>query len=121
MKKYYILAVVFVLALFIAIYLETSKTSDISGQENIIFFYGKECPHCQIVEEYIEKSGIDQKVEFTRAEIYHNKNNQKIFIEKNKSCGINDEKKMGVPFLWADGKCMSGQDNVIEYFQNKVK
>ncbi len=121
MKKYYILAAAIVLALFIAIYLETSKTSDISGQENIIFFYGKECPHCHIVEEYIEKNEVDRKIEFAKAEIYHNKNNREIFIEKNKICGVDNEKEMGVPLLWADGKCISGQDKVIDFFQNKAK
>lgn len=121
MKKYYALAGVIILVLFAIIYFEISKTSDISGSEKIILFYGKECPHCQIVENYIEKEKIAEKVEFTRAEIFHNKNNQKIFVEKNKTCGTTDEKEMGVPLLWAEGKCISGQDKVIEFFQNRVK
>jgi glutaredoxin-related protein len=119
MKKYLLLAIVIILGLFFLVYLKNSQTADITGNESIILFYGKECPHCQIVEEYIKKNNVDEKVKFTRAEIFHNKNNQKVFLEKNKACGVTNEKEMGVPLLWADGKCFSGQDQVIEYFSKK--
>jgi glutaredoxin-related protein len=120
MKKYILLIAVVIAAFFVFFYLKNSKTSDITGNENAILFYGKECPHCQIIEDYINKNGIAEKVKFVQAEIFHNSNNQKIFVEKNKLCGITDEKEMGVPMLWADGKCLSGQDKVIEYFQSKA-
>jgi glutaredoxin-related protein len=121
MKKYYALTAVIVLGLFFLIYLKNAQTADITGNEKIILFYGKECPHCQIVEDYIKKNNITGKVEFIQAEIFHNSNNQKIFVEKNKTCGITDEKEMGVPLLWADGKCMIGQDKVIEFFASNAK
>jgi len=121
MKKYYALAAVIILVLFAAIYSRNSKTADIAGNENVVLFYSKECPHCQIVEEYIEKNKIAEKVNFTRAEVFYNKNNRKLFIEKYKACGLADEKEMGVPMLWAEGKCFIGQDKAIEYFQSKAK
>lgn len=121
MKKYLLLAAVIILGLFFLVYLKNSQTADITGKESIILFYGKECPHCQIVEEYIKSNKVDEKVKFTQAEIFHNSNNQKIFVEKNKVCGVNNEKEMGVPLLWADGKCFSGQDKVIEFFKSKAE
>jgi glutaredoxin-related protein len=119
MKKYFLLVVVVILAFFVFFYLKNSKTSDITGNESTILFYGKECPHCQIVEEYINKNGTAEKVKFVQAEIFHNSNNQKIFVEKYKACGITDEKQLGVPMLWADGQCYVGQDKAIEYFKNQ--
>lgn len=121
MKKYYALAAVVILGLFFLIYLKNAQTADINGNENVILFYGKECPHCQIVEEYLDKNKIFEKFSFVRSEVFHNENNQKIFVEKYKSCGVSDKGEMGVPMLWADGKCYIGQDKAIEYFQNKVK
>jgi len=121
MKKYLLLAVVIILGLFFLVYLKNSQTADITGKEGIILFYGKECPHCQIVEEYLAKNNISKKVKFTQAEIFHNSNNQKIFVEKNKVCGVTNEKEMGVPMLWAYGKCFSGQDQVIEFFKSKAE
>ena len=103
-----------------AIYFGNSSTADITGNENIILFYGRECPHCQIVEEYLSKNKVAEKVNFVQAEVFHNKNNQKVFIEKYKICGITDEKNMGVPMLFADGKCYVGQDKAIEYFQKLI-
>jgi glutaredoxin-related protein len=120
MKKYFLLIAVVIAAFFVFYYLQTSKTADVNGNESVIFFYGKECPHCQIVEEYITKNKIAGKVKFAQAEVFHNQNNQKVFLEKYKICGVTNENQMGVPMLWADEKCIVGQDKVMEYLQSKA-
>jgi glutaredoxin-related protein len=123
MKKYFLIAggIIAIVVIFVMIYLKSAQTPNIAGSEKVILFYGKECPHCQIVEDYISKNKIADKVEFSQAEVFHNQSNQKIFLEKYKTCGVTDEKEMGVPMLWADGKCLVGQDKVMEYFDKIIK
>jgi glutaredoxin len=97
-----------------------SQVATVSSSDSVILFYGRECPHCQIVEDFISKNNVKDKVQFSQAEIFHNQKNSEIFVEKEKACGVTDGNKMGVPFLVADGKCYSGQEDVIKYFQDKM-
>ena len=99
----------------------SSQAATVSSGDPVIFFYGKECPHCQLVEDFISKNNVTDKVKFVQAEIFHNKGNQGIFVEKEKACGVTDESQMGVPFLVDGSQCYSGQDDVIKYFQDKMK
>lgn len=77
---------------------ETSQTEDLGNTSQIIFFYGDGCPHCKIVEKYISDNDIRDKVAFQEKEIYKNKRNSAMLLEKAKACGI-DEASIGVPFL----------------------
>jgi hypothetical protein len=123
MKKIIYLAGLIILAtigLILYGYFGGSKTADISSSSNPIFFYGRECPHCKIVEEYISQNNVKQRVSFVSGEVYHNDNNKKIFVEKFKACGLMDETKMGVPMLWDNGRCYTGQEDVINYFKSKM-
>lgn len=120
MKKYFWLIILAVLVLLVFFYFRSVKTPDVSKNENIILFYGNECPHCRTVEKYIDENKISEKINFSQAEVFHNDNNQAVFIEKYKICGVTDEEDLGVPMLYADGKCYVGQDEVIGYFQKSV-
>lgn len=120
MKKYFWLIILAVLVLLSFFYLKSVETPNISENENIILFYGSECPHCRIVEKYIDENKISEKINFSQAEVFHNDNNREVFLEKYKICGITDKDELGVPMLFADGKCYIGQDKVIEYFQKSV-
>ena len=121
MKKIILAGAIIVIAFFVFFY-ERSNQSNAQSLENasIIFFYGKTCPHCKIVEDFIKENNVREKIKFEEAEIYFNRENARIFKEKNKVCGITDEKNMGVPFLWAEGKCYSGDQEVINYFKSKM-
>ncbi len=95
-------------------------SGDVDRNASIIFFYGQECPHCKIVEKYIEENKIAEKINFSQGEVYHNKKNAEFLVEKAGQCGI-DTKSIGVPLLWADEKCYVGDKDVIEFLKNKVK
>ncbi|MFA6047275.1 MAG: hypothetical protein WCV59_04175 [Parcubacteria group bacterium] len=120
MKKA-ILVILIVLILAFLGYMLFSKSPSATNASGVLLFYGKECPHCQIVEDFINKNNIAQKVSFTQVEVFHNKDNSAILVEKYKACGTTDEKQMGVPMLWDGGKCYEGQEDVIKYFQDKTK
>jgi glutaredoxin len=85
----------------------------------IILFYGTECPHCQEVERYLNENKISEKVQFSQREIFHDQANSALLVEKAKSCNVNLD-NLGVPFLWSEGQCIMGQQEIIQFFQNKI-
>lgn len=87
---------------------------------SIIFFYGAGCPHCQDVENFIAQNHIDQKVKFSKLEVWFNKANANLMIEKAQQCGITGN-QLGVPFVWADGKCYMGTPDVENFFSGQAK
>ncbi len=85
----------------------------------IILFYGDGCPHCKIVEEYIEKNNIKEKISITQKEIYYNKINSNELVEKAKICGL-PTNSIGVPFLFDGKKCYIGDQDIINFFKQKT-
>jgi glutaredoxin len=90
-----------------------------SPTDQIVLFYGDGCPHCEIVDKYINENKIEEKVSFVRKEVYNNEKNQKELIEKAKICGIANN-NIGVPFLWEKGVCFVGDQDIIKFFELKI-
>jgi glutaredoxin len=99
-------------------------TNEPTGQQNqavsqIILFYGDGCPHCKIVEEYIEKNKTKEKLSFAQKEVYYNKTNANELVEKAKICGLPTD-SIGVPFLFDEKKCYIGDQDIINFFKQKT-
>jgi glutaredoxin len=90
--------------------------------KGIILFYGIGCPHCAKVEEFIKENRIKEKITFEEREVYFNKENRNLLGEAAKSCRIS-ENEIGVPFLWdkENGKCIIGDEPIIDFFKEKLK
>jgi glutaredoxin len=95
----------------------TSQGNQQSSQ--IILFYGDGCPHCAIVEEYIKENSISDKISFAQKEVYYNQNNAKELEAKAKICGLPTD-SIGVPFLWDGEKCFIGDQDIINFFKQKL-
>lgn len=96
-----------------------SQEKDKNQQTNqIILFYGDVCPHCKIVEEYINKNNIQNKISFAQKEVYYNQSNAKELEAKAKICGLSTD-SIGVPFLWDGEKCLIGDQDIINFFKQK--
>lgn len=95
----------------------TEITSD------ILLFYGRECPHCKDVDKFIEENKIAEKVPFDRLEVFHNSQNQAILTAKARQCGIEDEKEIGVPFLYdaQENKCFIGTPEIEDFLAQKAR
>jgi len=69
-KKLIFSTILFIIALGLSVFLLVdNKSSDSNGSppvgnSQIVLFYGEGCPHCVIVEEYIEKNAIKGKISF---------------------------------------------------------
>jgi glutaredoxin len=90
-----------------------------TGVEEIILFYGNDCPHCKIVEDFINQNKIEDEVKFTRLEVFDNKVNSNLLAEKAQACRL-DTNQIGVPFLWSGQSCFMGDVDVIKFFQDKI-
>ncbi len=92
---------------------------EISESEGIILFYGDGCPHCVIVEEYLDENKISEQVSYVMKEVYYNKNNSNELGEKAIACGMST-KSIGVPFLWDGSKCYIGDKEIIGFFKQEI-
>jgi len=95
--------------------------------EGIVLFFGQDCPHCKIVEEFIVANNIDQKVEFTNLEIPFNGKtspelvaNSEVLVQVAKECKIDTSSGISIPFLFDGKQCLVGQDDIINFFKNKA-
>ena len=126
-KKILVPAVLFVFVLIFSFFALSNEKSRGHAQTNgspanqIILFVGDGCPHCAIVEDYIAKNKVGDKISFVQKEVYHNQDNANELGEKAKICGL-PTNSIGIPFLW-DGngeKCVIGDQDIVGFFKSKT-
>jgi len=86
----------------------------------IILFYGEECPHCKVVEKYVADNNVKAKVTFTEREVNHDKANANLMVKRQEACKLDKASVGAVPFLWTAEKCYLGQDEIINFFKDKI-
>ena len=92
-----------------------------SNSQNAAFvlYYGIACPHCKIVEEYLQKNDPSNKLDITQKEASGNSANADELVEKGKHCQLSKTELGGVPLLW-DGKtskCYVGDQPIIDFLK----
>jgi glutaredoxin len=125
-NKVIIPTILFVIVLIFSFFaLSQTKDKDkIVAEENqqtdsqIILYYGDGCPHCAIVEEYIDENKIEDLVSFEQKEVYYNRSNAEELQAKAKICGL-PTNSIGVPFLWDGRTCLIGDQDIINFFKQK--
>ena len=103
----------------VSVYSILKESPTVKTSAEVILFYGRECPHCQDLEKFLDENKISDKIKYDTVEVWHNQDNDKVLMEKAKICGIKDE-DLGVPFLWVEGKCLLGNEDIIKYFEEKL-
>jgi len=128
MKKNTIIIIFIIIILIAGIYYiaEAKKRSDQklldNNKDKIIFFYGDGCPHCANVEKFFQDNNVESKVQFEKQEVFNNKQNSSLMTKiATKKCNIS-ENNLGVPFLWdgPDSKCVLGDQDIINFFKQKI-
>ncbi len=94
------------------------ENNNIVADQLIVLFYSKSCPHCRRVEAFIDNNNIKQKISFIKKEISENETNKNDLIKKAKQCNL-PLNKIGVPFLWDGKKCIIGDEDIINFFEQK--
>lgn len=87
--------------------------------EDLILFYGESCPHCKLVEDYINDNNVLDKIDLVRKEVYRDRGNSDELFARARECGIKTD-SVGVPFLWNSGECLSGDKDIINFFTEKM-
>ena len=102
----------------------SQNSPEVKGNSNssVILFYGETCPHCKKVEEWLEENPeIEKKSGIVKKEVYYNQENSRQLGEKAKECQINEAQGIGVPFLYAEGKCIVGDQPIIDFLSQKYR
>lgn len=86
----------------------------------IILFYGEECPHCKVVEKYIADNNVKARVTFSEREVNHDRANAEMMVKKQQDCKLDKNSIGAVPFLFTTDKCYLGQDEIINFFKDKI-
>ena len=118
-NKIIIPTILFVVVLFFSIFALTQGKATNQTTEQIILFYGDGCPHCALVEQYVAANNVAAKVPFVKKEVYYNNKNAEELAAKAKTCGLPTD-SIGVPFLWDGSKCLVGDQDIIEFFKERM-
>lgn len=98
---------------------QKSQTEEVVKSENPIYYYGITCPNCTTVEKFIEENKISEKMVIVEKEVYENQENASELTAVAQQCGIKSN-EIGVPLLFAEGKCYVGSVEVINYLKEKL-
>jgi glutaredoxin len=94
------------------------KVAEIKSGEPV-YYYGVTCPYCQVVQAWLEENQVLDKVPYTKKEVWNSRQNAAELAKVAASCGINAS-EIGVPFLFAEEKCLIGAPDIIAYFEAKL-
>ena len=118
MKNKLITTSLLIAAVLILLGVIITGSQDKKVNNSVIFFYGNTCPHCAEVEKWMEENKVADKIKVDKKEVYENSQNALELTEVARSCGLPTD-NIGVPFLYADGKCFIGTPNVEAYLGAK--
>jgi glutaredoxin len=96
------------------------QSPTITPKTDIQLFYGRECPHCQDVEDFLGKNAVADKIAFDSIEVWHNQENEALLLKKAKECGLGED-QVAVPFLYAEKKCFLGTELVESFFKEALE
>jgi glutaredoxin len=102
---------------------KTPASSDNNQEAPLVLFYSVTCPHCKIVEDYLSQNNVKTKITYSEKETGNTASAQEL-VQKETACGTVSKDLIGaVPMLWdkSDNKCYLGQDQIIDFFKQKLQ
>lgn len=93
-------------------------------QADLVLYWGKGCPHCENVKNYIRENNLDDKIKIAYREVYYDNGNQMKLEETVKLCPEMDiSQGIGVPMSFdpKEKKCIVGDQPAIEWLKNIKK
>lgn len=103
---------------------DTYKDYPTYDNPDLVFYWGNGCPHCENVENWLNKNNSDKKLKINYKEVYYNQNNQKELLDTAKqNCPeIIENGNIGVPtgFDPITKKCIQGDAPIIEFLSAKL-
>jgi len=122
MKKFPILvglATVLIIIIGVLILSRGNSGNALSLPNNYEFFYSSTCPHCKNVEDFLNSWDKKDKVKIDKFEVGTNSANATNMLKRSTYCKLPNDQIGAVPFLFTpDGKCLVGDEPIINFFQN---
>lgn len=85
---------------------------------DVVLFWGKGCPHCENIDKFLaENSGLKEKLNVKKIEVFEDLKGQKLFLEKVQECKLDYS---GVPLLYMNNQCFQGDTPVIEELKKSL-
>jgi len=109
-----------ILAIIITIALIFGLAFYFASRPKIILFYSTSCVHCQKVNDFIAINNVKNKVKFRELEVSQDQANANLLLSKAKRCGLDTSGGLAVPFLFDGQKCLTGDVDIIGFFQSKL-
>jgi len=125
-KKTIIYTVIGAVLLFVFLYgayllVNKPKKKQVKTNE-IILYWGENCPHCKNVEDYLKSHpDIEKKIKIERKEVYNNKASASDLEDKANICQYEYTTGIPVPFFYYKGECTTGDKPIIDFLTNKTK
>lgn len=101
---------------FIVYSSQQKKQNDINKS---VLFYGDTCPHCKDLDEWLEANDVEAQFPLLHKEVYQDKVNAAELGAAAGTCGLATD-SIGVPFLYSQGQCFMGKDQIIEYLNQQI-
>lgn len=99
---------------------ETAAALAADAQENkYTYYYSQDCPHCQVVKQFILDNKVEEQIPLFRKETTQNQGYHDEAMAKEEACGIAKE-NMTVPLLTFSDKCYMGEEQIINFFKEKL-
>jgi glutaredoxin len=114
-----IILIILAVVVLLAISRTVSQKQASSAASEMILFYGETCPHCKIVEQYLDDNKVRARVKFQELEVYNNKANAALLAKKAKTCNLDTTKGLGVPLFFDGQNCLTGDQEIINFFKTK--
>jgi glutaredoxin len=95
-------------------------TIPVSGESVPVYYYGDTCPYCDVVSDWIDEQGGEEAIGILKKEVYRDQQNAEELRSAAQTCGI-PANNIGVPFLFAEGRCLIGAPDIINYLEGFVE
>ncbi len=86
---------------------------------SIIFYYGYNCPHCKIVEDYMSANNVNATLQIEWREVYNNTENRNALIKVWNQCGQTGDAQ--IPVFYYRNSCYVGQDDGIAFLKRMME
>lgn len=114
------LAIIIILGIWYFFFRNNQVTGDNgNSQTQQILFTREDCSHCQNVKKYITDNKVDEKISFQVLDAQTSSANADLLLKKAVACGIKTD-QIGVPLYWNNGKCLVGDQEIIDYFKQQI-
>ena len=117
MKTVHIAIGVFLLVAIAAIVMLYSAVNQ-RQSEVIVFYYGNVCPHCKIVETFIDNNNLNATLKLDYREVFNNSDNAATLRGVWTKCGQTGDSQ--VPLLYFNSTCYIGQDDAIRFLNSRI-